>query len=69
MNIPELKRVTGENAETFHRLMADYARELDKNQGRITDGEILKKWTDSILAKQGEDRFLRLCLRQGRQGG
>lgn len=69
MNIPELKRVTGENAETFHRLMAEYACELDKNQGRITDGEILKKWTDSILAKQGEDRFLRLCFSEDRAVG
>lgn len=69
MNRAELKRVTEDNAEIFHSLMADYARELDKNQGRNTDGEILKKWADSIIAKQGEDRFLRLCILGDRAAG
>ncbi len=54
--------VTEENRSTFHALMQMYAKELDEHQQRTTDPEILKRWTDSIIAKQHEaSRCLKLC--------
>lgn len=54
--------VTEENRNTFHELMQRYAKELDKHQNRSTDPQMLKKWTDSIIAKQSDaSRCLKLC--------
>lgn len=58
--------VTTENQAAFHSLMLSYAKELDEHQHRNTDPEILKKWTDSIIAKQYEpSRCLKLCYYSG----
>ena len=55
--------VTEENKVIFHNLMQMYAKELDAHQGRNTDAEILKKWTESIIEKQFlEGRCLKLCV-------
>ena len=54
--------VTAENSAIFHDLMQLYAKELDEHQGRDTDPELLKRWTDSIIEKQQDAaRCLKLC--------
>lgn len=55
--------VTDENRAEFHRLMQMYARELDENQNRNTNSEMLKKWTDKIIKKQHcPEICLKLCI-------
>ena len=44
--------VTEENCSEFHRLMQQYAKELDEHQNRTTDIEMLRKWTNRIIEKQ-----------------
>ncbi len=62
MNTLNYIGVTEENRDTFHTLMLSYAKELDEHQHRSTDPEILKRWTDNIIAKQHEpSRCLKLC--------
>ena len=66
MNTLNYFNVTTENQAAFHLLMRSYAKELDEHQHRNTDPEILKKWTDSIIAKQYEpSRCLKLCYYSG----
>lgn len=62
MSILNFTGITEENRSEFHRLMQQYAKELDEHQNRTTDPEILRKWTDRIIEKQSEPAvFLRLC--------
>lgn len=62
MNTLNYIGVTEENRSSFHSLMLSYAKELDEHQHRNTDPVVLKKWTDSIIAKQHEpSRCLKLC--------
>lgn len=57
--------VTEQNRDDFHCLMRMYARELDKQQNKNTDSEMLKKWTDRIIEKQFQPNMcLRLCFCQ-----
>lgn len=58
--------VTGENRNIFHKLMQNYAKELDEHQNRNTDPQILRKWTDRIIEKQSErGKYLNLCYSNG----
>ncbi len=62
MNALDFIGITEKNRDTFHDLMQAYAKELDEHQHRNTDPEILKRWTDSIIAKQHDStRCLKLC--------
>lgn len=54
--------VTLDNYTTFQDYMIQYAKELDEHQGRNTDSEILKRWTNSIAEKQfDKGGCLKLC--------
>lgn len=58
-------RITGENRSELHRLMQQYARELDEHQNRTTDPCALGRWTDRIIEKQDEPAIaLSLCYVQ-----
>lgn len=40
-----------------------YSKELDQHQNRSTNPELLKKWTDRIIAKQSDSgKCLKLCF-------
>ncbi len=58
-------RITGENRSELHRLMQQYASELDEHQNRTTDPCALGRWTDRIIEKQDEPAIaLSLCYVQ-----
>lgn len=62
--------VTEENCSEFHRLMQQYAKELDEHQNRTTDIEMLKKWTNRIIERQSEYGWhLNLCYSDGTVAG
>ena len=62
--------VTEENRSEFHRLMQQYAKELDEHQNRTTDSEMLRKWTDRIIEKQSErSKYISLCYSDGTAAG
>lgn len=55
-------QINNDNSSVFIELMKTYAGELDKHQGRNTNPEMLKKWTESIIKKQFDNgRCLKLC--------
>lgn len=59
--------VTNETTSLFHRLMKDYAKELDEHQNRNTDPTVIEKWTNSIIRKSESESFriLHLCYTEG----
>ena len=62
--------VTEENRSEFHRLMQQYAKELNEHQNRTTDSEMLRKWTDRIIEKQSErGKYLNLFYSDGIAAG
>lgn len=62
--------VTEKNRDVFHRLMLDYAKELDEQQQRVTEQKTLEKWTDSVIEKGSNDgRYLKLCYAEGKAVG
>lgn len=62
--------VTEENCSEFHRLMQQYAKELDEHQNRTTDIEMLRKWTNRIIERQSEYGWhLNLCYSDGTVAG
>lgn len=70
MNNLNFTGVTETNRSEFHRLMQQYANELDEHQNRTTDHEMLKKWTDRIIEKQSErGKYLNLCYSDGTIAG
>lgn len=70
MSILNFTGVTKENRSEFHRLMQQYAKELDEHQSRTTDSEMLRKWTDRIIEKQSErSKYISLCYSDGTAAG
>ena len=62
----ELKFVTVKNKRKYHKLlesiMLPYCQELDRNVGRETPEEMLKKFIASIVdIAEDKDRFVELC--------
>lgn len=58
----DIRAVTEENSGVFHKLMQEYARELDLNQDRTTDPAMLERWTNNIIRKQDDRKFcIKLC--------
>ena len=62
----ELKFVTVKNKRKYHKLlesiMLPYCQELDRNVGRETPEETLKKFIASIVdIAEDKDRFIELC--------
>ena len=62
LNFVQLYAENEDNCAAFEQLMWQYAKELDRHQGRATPDDVTAKWIQSIIQIQGDsDRHLELC--------